>query len=326
MPEKNPTVSVIIPTYNRAHLIGRAIQSILNQTYQDFEVIVVDDGSIDSTEEVIKEFQEHDKRIKYIRHEKNRGGAAARNTGIKVARGEYIAFQDSDDEWLPEKLERQMDIFQDLSKEIAVVYTDVFKIERGKIFYEKGPSIMPEEGAICKRHIDLRVKGIFLQSSVIRRKSLNIVGMLDENLRRYHDLDLFIRLAKKYSFYHINEPLVRYYYKCSIDNIASNEPARIKALTYLLEKYKEEFSRDRKLFAKILHDIGISECRIGEFKVGRRKALKAVKTDPFNIRFIISALLLLLGEDIYKTGVEVKKKFGQKLIDWRVRWREKEMS
>ena len=147
--------------------------------------------------EAIKEFQKHDKRIKYIRHEKNRGGTAARNTGIKVARGEYIAFQDSDDEWLPEKLERQMDIFQDLSKEIAVVYTDVFKIERRKTFYEKGPSTMPEEGAICKRHIDLRVKGIFPQSSVIRRESSNMVEMLEENFRRYHDLDLFIRLAKK---------------------------------------------------------------------------------------------------------------------------------
>ena len=112
MPEKNPTVSIIIPTYNRAHLIGRAIQSVLNQTYQNFEIIVVDDGSTDNTEEMIKEFQKHDKRIKYIRHEKNRGGAAARNTGIKVARGEYIAFQDSDDEWLPEKLEKQMDVFQ----------------------------------------------------------------------------------------------------------------------------------------------------------------------------------------------------------------------
>lgn len=101
--EKIPTVSVVIPTYNRAHLVGRAIQSVLNQTYQDFEIIVVDDGSTDNTEEVVKSF--NDPRIRYIRHDQNRGGSAARNTGIKMARGEYIAFQDSDDEWLPEKLE-----------------------------------------------------------------------------------------------------------------------------------------------------------------------------------------------------------------------------
>ena len=107
---KTPKVSVIIPTYNRAHLVGRAIRSVLNQTYQDFEIIVVDDGSTDNTEEVVKSF--NDPRIRYIRHEKNRGGSAACNTGIRAARGEYIAFQDSDDEWLPEKLEKQMQVFE----------------------------------------------------------------------------------------------------------------------------------------------------------------------------------------------------------------------
>jgi len=317
MPEKNPTVSIIIPTYNRAHLVGRAIRSVLNQTYQDFEIIVVDDASIDNTEEVVKSFE--DNRIRYIRHEKNKGAAAARNTGIKAARGEFIAFQDSDDEWLPEKLEKQMDIFQDLSKEIAVVYTDILKVEKGKTFHERDPSIMPEEGAICKKRIDFRVKGIFLQSSVIRKESLITVGMLDENLQRYHDLDLFIRLATKYSFYHIDEPLVRYYYKCSIDNIASNEPARIKALTYLLGKYKDELSRDRKLFAKILYDIGISECRIGAFEAGRRNVFRAVRTNPLSIKLILAALVLLLGRDVYRAVAEAKKEFSQKLTSWRTR-------
>ena len=95
-------VSVIIPTYNRAYLISRAINSVLNQTYQDFEIIIVDDGSTDNTEEVIKEFQEKDERIKYIRHKNNKGEAAARNTGIKAAKNEYISFQDSDDESFPQ--------------------------------------------------------------------------------------------------------------------------------------------------------------------------------------------------------------------------------
>jgi len=82
MTEKTPAVSVVIPTYNRAHLVGRAIRSVLNQTYQDFEIIVVDDGSTDNTEEVVKSF--NDPRIRYIRHEENRGGSAARNTGIRA--------------------------------------------------------------------------------------------------------------------------------------------------------------------------------------------------------------------------------------------------
>jgi len=137
MPEKNPTVSVIISTYNRAHLIGRAIQSVLNQTYQDFEVIVVDDGSTDNTEEIVKSF--NDPRIRYIRHEKNKGAAAARNTGIKAARGKYIAFQDSDDEWLPEKLEKQMKVFENAPPEAGVVYTDMQRInEDGEHYWEMG--------------------------------------------------------------------------------------------------------------------------------------------------------------------------------------------
>ena len=80
--EKNSNVSIIIPTYNCARLIVRAIESVLNQTYRDFELIIVDDSSTDNTEKIIKKFQEQDKRVKYIRHEKNRGGSAARNTGI----------------------------------------------------------------------------------------------------------------------------------------------------------------------------------------------------------------------------------------------------
>ena len=95
---ERPTVSVIIPTYNRAYLIDRSIQSVLNQTYQDFELIVVDDGSTDNTEDIIRQFQEKDKRIKYIKYDKNKGGSAARNTGIKNSVRKYIAFQDSDDE------------------------------------------------------------------------------------------------------------------------------------------------------------------------------------------------------------------------------------
>jgi glycosyltransferase involved in cell wall biosynthesis len=95
---KNPKVSVIIPTYNRAEYLGRSIQSVLNQTYQDFELIIVDDGSTDNTRDIVAQF--HDKRLNYIRHETNLGVAAARNSGVRAARGIYLAFQDSDDEWL----------------------------------------------------------------------------------------------------------------------------------------------------------------------------------------------------------------------------------
>ena len=108
--KKSPTISVIIPTYNRADFIGRAIESVLDQTYQDFEIIVIDDGSKDNTENIVKSFD--DTRITYIRLKDNKGAAVARNTGIGTARGKFIAFQDSDDEWLPQKLAKQMEVFE----------------------------------------------------------------------------------------------------------------------------------------------------------------------------------------------------------------------
>src|SRR5690348_13147078 len=101
-------VSVIIPTHNRSDFLRNAITSVLNQTYQDFEIIVVDDGSTDNTSEVVANFS--DERITFIRHDTNKGGSAARNTGILASKCDYIAFLDDDDEWLPDKLRKQMEI------------------------------------------------------------------------------------------------------------------------------------------------------------------------------------------------------------------------
>ena len=115
----SPTVTVVIPTYNRANLLGRSIRSVIGQTYGDFELIIVDDGSTDSTAEIAASFD--DERVKYIRREQNGGVGAARNTGIKAAIGKFVAFNDHDDEWLPDKLERQMKIFKTLPSHVGVV-------------------------------------------------------------------------------------------------------------------------------------------------------------------------------------------------------------
>ena len=127
----NPGISVIIPTYNRAHLISRSAKSVLAQTYPDFELIIVDDGSGDNTEEIIEALA--DPRIRYLRHESNRGVSAARNTGIRAARGDYIAFQDSDDEWLPQKLEKQLGLFeQDNRGDLGLVLCEHLSVNEAK--------------------------------------------------------------------------------------------------------------------------------------------------------------------------------------------------
>ncbi len=123
-----PKVSVVVLTHNRRRLLRRAISSILNQTFQDFEIVLVDDASTDNTPEVVRSFG--DARIKYIRHEVNKGEAGSRNTGVTSSSGDYIAFLDDDDEWLPEKLEQQVRLLDSSPSQVGAVYTGFLKIDR----------------------------------------------------------------------------------------------------------------------------------------------------------------------------------------------------
>ena len=204
-----PEVSVILPIYNRGHLIKRAILSVLNQSLRDLELIVVDDGSTEDIEEIVKSLD--DGRIKYIRHEANRGAGAARNTGIGASCAEYIAFQDSDDEWLPEKLERQIEAFKGAGRDAGIVYADMLRIgEDGRSYYWTSPTV--RKGCIVNREtLDYQVAGLGIQSAMIKRECFNEVGLFDESFPRFIDLEFFIRLSKRYEFYHIKEPLCRYY-------------------------------------------------------------------------------------------------------------------
>ena len=304
MPEKNPTVSVIIPTYNRAHLIGRAIQSVLNQTYQDFEIIIVDDGSTDDTEEVIKKFQRKDERIKYVKHEKNKGSSAARNTGIKLARGKYIAFQDSDDEWLPEKLEKQMRVFENAPERVGVIYTGYWRVEGSKRIYIPSPKVKRKEGYI---HDNL-LEGNFVstQTAVVKRECLQLAGMFDERLPRLQDWELFIRISKAYEFKCVDEPLVVSHF--TPDSISANQATLIEGLTLILEKHSEDFRKDRRLLAKWQYSIGNLLCQSGRMDQGRDYLLRAVKSYPLNIKYLVTAFVALFGERAYNKVVRLKRR------------------
>ena len=299
--DKNPTVSVIIPTYNRAHLIGRAIRSVLNQTYQDFEIIVVDDGSTDNTEEVVKGF--NDGRIRYIRHDENRGGAAARNTGIRAAKGEYIAFQDDDDEWLPGKLEKQIKALEGAPPEVGVVYTDFRRFDERSTNELKPTKVMQVSGDI---HGDLLEDNFIGTPTVlVRRGCFDKVGMFDEELPRFQDWELWIRISKYYHFKHIREALVNSYEIPG--GISSNAQARAIARELILKKHFEDIRRNRKPLAKHLYDIGTTLCQQGETRRGRLYILWAIKVYPLNIKFPLAAFVSLFGSRIYNKITEVKR-------------------
>ncbi|WP_324667972.1 glycosyltransferase family 2 protein [Geochorda subterranea] len=187
-----PLVSVIIPTYNNAHVLPRAIRSVLAQTYSNWELIVVDDGSSDNTAEVMGQFE--DPRIRYIRHDNpGMGPGAARNTGLRLAQGDYVAFLDSDDEWLPEKLEAQLGVFKRASERVGVVYCGVLRVYDGTGF--RRTHIPRVRGMALQDALALEV-GCTPSTTMVRRAYLSQVGLFDESLMTGEDLDMWLRLAR----------------------------------------------------------------------------------------------------------------------------------
>lgn len=199
-------VSVIIPTYNCTEYISNAINSVLSQTYKNYEIIVIDDGSTDNTKDKLIPFISEEK-IKYF-YIKNSGPAKARNVGIKKSKGDYIAFLDSDDLWLPDKLMLQID-FLDRSSDIEVVHCDLEFFNKDKILHDvinKDKLIL--DGLIFNDCLLLRSL-VFLSSLLVKRSILDTVGLFDESLYTAEDVNLILRIAKKHKFGYINKVLLK---------------------------------------------------------------------------------------------------------------------
>jgi glycosyltransferase involved in cell wall biosynthesis len=195
-----PLVSVIIPTYNRAHVLTRAVKSVLNETFRDFELIVVNDGSTDSTLAVLEKF---DHKLRVV-SQPNGGVSAARNTGIARAQGELLAFLDSDDEWMPDKLARQTAMI-DPSKPFFICHTDELWLREGKQVPQKGIH-RKQGGWFFERALERCL--ISPSSVMISRSLLDEVGMFDENLCAAEDYDLWLRITAFLPVDFVPEPLV----------------------------------------------------------------------------------------------------------------------
>ncbi|MFG6340242.1 MAG: glycosyltransferase [Lachnospiraceae bacterium] len=201
-------VSIILPTYNRAHCIGRAVESVLDQTYSAWELLVIDDGSTDNTEERIAAYAASDGRVRYCRQARNGGVSAARNEGIRQARYEYIAFQDSDDAWRADKLEKQMRVFEE-SPEAGLVYCAMQGTR------QDGSAVRVPDASIDRRLLHGNLYELLLQGNVIgapaavvRRACMEQCGGFDETLSCLEDWELFLRIAEKYEIGYVDEPLV----------------------------------------------------------------------------------------------------------------------
>ncbi len=223
----NIIVSVIMPSYNAERFINESIESILRQTYGEWELIIVDDKSTDNTARVIESYIQKDKRIKCILLEENSGPAVARNRAIKEARGRYIAFLDADDLWMPQKLEKQIAFMQ--KENIALSYTGYYRFE------ESAEEIKDEVIVPLKvnYHELLKQNIIGCLTAVYDTKIVGKVYM--PLIRKRQDFGLWLVILKKVPYaYAINEPLA--YYRMHYDSISSN---KIISSQYNWKLYRE---------------------------------------------------------------------------------------
>lgn len=206
-----PLVSIIIPTYNSSKFLSRTIESVLGQTHQNFELIIVDDASIDGTVDIIKKFSERDRRIRYVVMDINSGGPVKpTNKGLSMVQGEYIAFLDHDDEWLPTKLEEQIAVLQASSSDVGAVICDVeLRTEKKETtsFY-RFPEY-PDQESILNAML---CANFFFNFSILcmRRTTADRIGSLDERFVLGADHDYYIRIAEACSITVIHKPLLRY--------------------------------------------------------------------------------------------------------------------
>lgn len=303
-------VSVIIPTYNRAHVVHRSIESALSQTCKDLEVLIVDDGSTDETFDAVKPFFRFPQ-VRYLRHETNKGHQAARNTGIKNARGDYIAFLDSDDTWIPQKTELQIDAILTRGADYVVLswfveQTDGFETRRFEREYEG--YVYPEM---------LASEGPSLVSMLVSRQGLLRIGLLDERILALADWDTCISLSRLFRFTTVNQKCFSYY-KDEPDSVTTNMSTKAFAYQYIVEKNQDEMLRviGKSGLARHFRNIALISDDAGDFNRCRTYMLKAFRTDGRNLTIFLFALWTIFGERVFhlrKPVGAIQKRIASKL-------------
>lgn len=233
-------VSVIIPTYNREALLRLAVESVLGQTYDDLEVIVVDDGSEDRTGEVITSLMEEDGRLHYLRLDQKCGPLVARNVGIRAARGEVIGFLDSDDEYLPRMLERNLEMLIRAEEAVGVVHCDCYVRDEARDQVRRF-GVPKLRGEVYEDL--LRRPGPMFQGMLVRREVLERIGYLDEDvLPGFDEWDTAIRLARICEFAFVDEPLF-IYHRHDGDTLSRDCLTSARSYIGIVEKHLEEIGK-----------------------------------------------------------------------------------
>ena len=273
-------ISVIIPTYNRKKTLARAIQSVINQSLSPFEILIIDDGSNDGTEEWVKEnFQN----IKYI-YQNNRGVSSARNIGIENANGDWVAFLDSDDEWLSNKLHEQVKAIESNPK-IKLFHTNEIWVRNG-VRVNQMKKHKKYGGYIFEKCLDMcRVSP---SSVLIQKEVFDNIGVFDESLRVCEDYDLWLRITSKYPVVFLDVPLI-YKYGGHADQLSKVndgiESYRIQSLEKIINS--GFLSDEQKVLAV---NALVNKMKIYSKGLKKRKKLDALQDIKKNIQYWINMI------------------------------------
>ena len=227
-------VSVVVPAFNRESTIISCLDSIVNQTYKPYEIIVVDDGSTDKTVSLVESYSKYD--IRLIKSQANRGAQSARNQGIKAARGDWIAFNDSDDIWLPEKLEMQRDVLISSGKYVCA--GGGIKNEDG----EKTKIGLGDKNIVDYVDVLSLDSYIMYQTLLVNKEVFKKIGLLDESIAAYQELDTAIKIAQYYDIVYLNVPLFIYMLHDG-ETISKNRKKGLEGIRYLFNKYSQDIIR-----------------------------------------------------------------------------------
>jgi glycosyltransferase involved in cell wall biosynthesis len=269
-------VAVVIPCHNYGRYLAEAIASALGQTVPPREIIVVDDASTDDSADVAARFP-----VRYLRHERPRGAAAARNTGWRAASAPLVAFLDADDAWLPAKLQRQLDALAQRPR-AGLVYCDLERVDgsTGRTIDRWSRHMPPQQGWVW--HQELKRNFVQTSAVLVPRSILAEAGGFDESFAAWEDIDLWVRIARRHPFAYVPEPLVRYrmHGQGLSNRMVTMAECRLRSTRRALAGASADGAWKRRVLASCYRDMGVALYLTGSMRGARRWLMRALTAYP----------------------------------------------
>jgi len=301
-----PRVSIVIPVYNRHETLNRAISSVLNQEFQEFEIIIVDDGSETPVSTIVD--GHNDSRIRCMRFDENRGANRARNVGIEMSRSEYISFLDSDDELLPGNLSICAKVLDDSRDDCGGAYTSSLIIKDGKPYFVYSAKEKVHFSDLIKKNLIGS-----LSTTIFKKSAIEKAGFFDEELPAAQDYDLYLRIAEHYNIIGINEVLVNVHVD-SRGRISENPEKKIRGFERIVEKHQNKLDDCR--IADQLFDLGLIYAEKGDLAIAAKYFKEAIGKDRFHWNSYYHLTFTTFGKRFFNYSFSLKRNL--RLILWKL--------